>query len=312
MMDQNFLNSVLASNGSGAATEARSKETKVDADAFGTALADADKPAKGKNTKKADAEEAKAERKKEERTKQEVADEHKAKTQDPGAAARMQKLLHKNVDTLSLAEKQALRVAEFAGDVLQPTRVNAAPKAALAAPAGPGVAAGRTPAARGKTGESASEKTEPVASRVDREKVEDRKSKADEATREHGKGAPTLEQSAARESKFTDELQKSQGADRQHERQNLIDQILAQVEVKNFAARTEISLKLNPEYLGDLRIKLTHADEGVRAEFESSSRDTRELLREGEDDLRAQASAKGVRLGAMRFMVVDRGAGTPT
>ncbi|MEW6281533.1 MAG: hypothetical protein AB1758_23185, partial [Candidatus Eremiobacterota bacterium] len=79
--------------------------------------------------------------------------------------------------------------------------------------------------------------------------------------------------------------QQHQAAEVQHQRQVVIDQILQHIEVRNLANRTELSLKLNPEYLGDLRIKLVHGDQGIKAEFETTSRTTRAVLEESEEDL---------------------------
>ena len=111
----------------------------------------------------------------------------------------------------------------------------------------------------------------------------------------------------AKESNFTDELQKQGAADQARDRQSVIDQILQKIEVRNFNQRTELNLKLNPEYLGELRVQLVHsADGGVSANFETTSRRTRQLLKEAESELHAQAKEKGIRLGAMNFTVVDQ------
>lgn len=92
---------------------------------------------------------------------------------------------------------------------------------------------------------------------------------------------------------------------RQQQRQSIVDQILAHIEVRNVANQTELNLRLNPEYLGDVRIKLTHSEDGVNAHFETTSRLTRDLLKESGDDLVSQVRSRGIRLGHMDVALVE-------
>lgn len=98
----------------------------------------------------------------------------------------------------------------------------------------------------------------------------------------------------------------SQGQEEAKDKQKMIDQILSHIEVNNLANQTEINLKLNPEYLGDMRIKLTHDERGVKAHFETSSKKTKELLAGSEHEMVAQAEKKGIRLRAMAVTLVDQ------
>lgn len=93
---------------------------------------------------------------------------------------------------------------------------------------------------------------------------------------------------------------------RAEQRRQVLDQILAQIDVKNVANQTEMNLRLNPEYLGEVKISLVHDDEGgVRASFKTTSRATREVLADNTEDLIGQARDKGVRIGSMSVQLVD-------
>lgn len=95
-------------------------------------------------------------------------------------------------------------------------------------------------------------------------------------------------------------------AARAEQRRQIMDQILAQIDVKNVANQTEMNLRLNPEYLGEVKITLVHDDDGgVRANFQTTSKVTREVLSESSDELISQARGKGVRIGAMNVSLVD-------
>lgn len=314
MLDQNVLNSVLSSGAVGK-TESRKAE-KEDGDAFSAALGEAskDKESKSKDTKASKAEAREKEARKLEARDQEDKQKAAAQAKTPTSSVQMQKLMKKNVDTLSLSEKQALRVAEFANEAEQQARksVSAAPPQAQAQTQ-PGAATAK--GQRSTPGEVAARGASSLARPgLEAERVDEKTRKAVEElqSREQPKGgAGNLDQLLARESKFAEEMQKTGQVERAQERQSVIDQIMQQIEVRNFANRTELNFKLNPEYLGELSVKLVHSDDGVRADFETSSKRTRDLLREGEEDLRTQAGQKGVRLKAMRFTVVDsvQGAG---
>lgn len=303
MLDQNVLNSVLATPG---VTPADSKKTeKTDADAFSAALGEATGK-KGKEKKDAkESDDAKAEKSKDKKSEEHREADLKAqqKPQDRTAAAHLRKMMQKNVDTLSIAEKQALRLAEFAGENMQPQKAVPSPQQAT-----PGAAASAGQSAKNPMdlakGKAASHQVQVAADQADERQ---HKLAAEEIQKhDNPKGAHSLDQLIAKESGFAEELQKTSQADRNQERKSVIDQILQKIEVRNFQNRTELNLKLNPEYLGELKIKLVHTDEGVRADFETSSKQTRALLRESEEELRTVAGAKGIRLGTMRFTLVEK------
>lgn len=308
MLDQNMMNSVLSSGGV-ARTEPKAKEEGGDAEAFNAALNDASATPK---SKKSDKEEAKAEAK-DSKDKKREAKEHedtKLAQQQPvdrTGAIHMKKLMAKNVDTMSLAEKQALRLAEFAS--MDQQNVKSQPQLAqqpVAQPQAQASKAGKTAKAPGEmiAGKGASVKVSGEAERADEKTLQ---AVEELQKKDQGKSSSSsnLDQLLVKEASFADELRKTSSADKARERQSVIDQILQQIEVRNFANRTELHLKLNPEYLGELKVKLVHTDDGIRADFETSSKATRQILREGEEELKAQAKDKGVRFKAMRVTLVE-------
>jgi flagellar hook-length control protein FliK len=300
MLDNNALNSVLGTGGT--RSEGKTKDTPIDAEAFGQALDEA-----GAKNKPAKAKEKESEGKDKEAKKQEAKEHDEARTksltQDKTGAIHLKKLMSKNVDTLSLAEKQALRIAEFADESAQNAKTTVQMGKAQQAPMAQ--AKSSTPQAA----KAARSESKPVVSEAAQSKErqeESAKQVAEEkAKTEQAKGGGNLEQMLAKEAKFTEEIRQASATERNQERQSVIDQIMQQIEVRNFANRTELHMRLNPEYLGELKVKLVHTDDGIRADFQTSSRQTRALLREAEDELKTQAADKGVRLRSMRVTLVE-------
>lgn len=95
-------------------------------------------------------------------------------------------------------------------------------------------------------------------------------------------------------------------AARTQKRQEVINQIVNHMEMRNLANRDELHLKLNPEYLGELKIKLTQGENGeVSARFITTSDETREVLADSKADLRKRVEEKGIRFGAIEVDLVD-------
>lgn len=95
-------------------------------------------------------------------------------------------------------------------------------------------------------------------------------------------------------------------AARAEQRRQVLDQVLSHIEVQNVANQTEMNLRLNPEYLGEMKISLVHDDEGgIRATFQTTSKATREVLTDNKTTLLDEARNKGVRIGAMNVELVD-------
>ena len=93
---------------------------------------------------------------------------------------------------------------------------------------------------------------------------------------------------------------------RAEQRRNIMDQLLTKIQVRNVANQTEMQLRLNPEYLGDVKIQLVHDDEGgIKAKFLTTSKLTSEVLAESKEELMEQARDNGVRIGSMDVEFTD-------
>lgn len=89
-------------------------------------------------------------------------------------------------------------------------------------------------------------------------------------------------------------------------RQQVINQIVEHMELRNLANRDELHLKLNPEYLGELKIKLTRGENGeVSAQFITTSDETKEVLQDSRSELRTRVEATGLKLGTISIAKVD-------
>lgn len=303
-MDGNMLASLMGTSSSRPESKAK-KADKTDGDAFSAAMDEASKT-KGESNKEMLADDAKADKKdkedpkeaKRKAAKKELEEQLKGLpgNRDPRTSMLARKLM--SVDTMTMAEKAALQVGEFsheAKEKAETTKQQTLPGTLSYSAPPPGLQQ-QQKAAPGTRPQS-----EAVEGKLEAQRSEQQRA---EAAKEH-KVEPTLEQKIANENKFTEELQKTGELNRNQERQAVIDQVLQQIEVRNFQNKTELNLRLNPEYLGELKVKLLHTDEGVSAQFITDSRTTREVLEESEDQLRAEAGKKGVRLGKMKVQLVD-------
>ncbi len=207
-------------------------------------------------------------------------------------------LAYKNPDTLSLCEKQSMRLAEFSSVGLHDLR---------------GMLTERGLQFRDLSFTQLAMVTRDgsrnqVSTALD-QLVREREQERDGNEFEKLMGETQPQKDLARELRsvqLTAEVKaQNQAEDARQNRQVVIDQILQHIEVRNLANKTELSLKLNPEYLGDLRIKLVHGKEGIRAEFETTSRTTREVIEENEEELRSKVADRGVRLNEVTVKLVE-------
>ncbi len=207
-------------------------------------------------------------------------------------------LAYKNPDTLSLGEKQSMRLAEFSSVGLHDLR---------------GMLTERGLQFRDLsftqlamvTRDGARNQVSSALDQLVREREQERDGKEFEKL----VGETQPQKDLARELRSvqlsTEVRAQHQAEDARQNRQMVIDQVLQHIEVRNLANKTELSLKLNPEYLGDLRIKLVHGKEGIKAEFETTSRTTREVIEENEEELRSKVADRGVRLNEVTVKLVE-------
>lgn len=104
--------------------------------------------------------------------------------------------------------------------------------------------------------------------------------------------------------KGTDKAEKADAA-RNIKREEVIKQIIDHVELKNFAGKSELTIKMNPEFLGSMKMRLMFEGDKVSAEFNTTSQDVREALQESKDELSQAFAEKGMKVGKINVKLVD-------
>jgi len=95
-------------------------------------------------------------------------------------------------------------------------------------------------------------------------------------------------------------------AERSVKREEVVKQIIQHAELRNIGNRTELSLKLNPEYLGDMKLKLILKGDEVTAEFNTSSKYVREAIEESHGELSDALASQGIKIGRISVNLVDK------
>jgi hypothetical protein len=101
--------------------------------------------------------------------------------------------------------------------------------------------------------------------------------------------------------------QESEKADaaRNIKREEVIRQIIQHVELRNIGNKTELTLKLNPEYLGDMKLKLTKDGDRITAEFQTVSPIVREAIEESREELMSALNDYGIKLSKVKVDLVE-------
>lgn len=131
---------------------------------------------------------------------------------------------------------------------------------------------------------------------------------ASEKASETASGPKSLFSDEARvnqQAQQTEQQQEMQKSAQQIKREEVIDQIVKQMEVRNFAGKTELQMRLNPEYLGELKMNIVHEDGKMVAKFETTSREVRELLEESLPELTSEFGKKGLKLEGANVKLVE-------
>lgn len=95
-------------------------------------------------------------------------------------------------------------------------------------------------------------------------------------------------------------------AERSVKREEVIKQIIQHAELRNIGNRTELSLKLNPEYLGDMKLKLILKGDEVTAEFNTVSPYVRKAIEESHGELFEALESRGIKVGKISVNLVDK------
>ncbi len=104
--------------------------------------------------------------------------------------------------------------------------------------------------------------------------------------------------------KAAGEAEKSDAA-RNIKREEVIRQIIQHVELRNIGNKTELTLKLNPEYLGDMKLKLTKDGDRITAEFQTVSPIVREAIEESREELMSALNDYGIKLSRVKVDLVE-------
>lgn len=95
-------------------------------------------------------------------------------------------------------------------------------------------------------------------------------------------------------------------AERSVKREEVIKQIIQHAELRDVGNRTELSLKLNPEYLGEMKLKLILKGDEVTAEFNTVSPYVREAIEESHGELFEALASKGIKVAKIAVNLVDK------
>ena len=310
-MENQLLISMLGSSAMQKGREGAKEASATDSRGFRNCLEEATSDSQETETDLISAKESKEEIK--ERQKAEQAD---AQAQAKAAQAKLAQnpkamsgkaflydMIYRNPDTLNMAEKQALKL-----DTAQKNaRLNPNHKAGQNLNSTPTLAQ-----APGKEASQLKAQTfEALLTKEGKGKEDSSKLGTVEANQaasaaNKGQGAENAASSSLKEAGQVERSQQTQQLTQAQKRQQVIDQIVTHMEIRNFANKDELQLRLNPEYLGELKIKLTQTKDGeLSAQFITDSEETREVLTESRNQLREHIEGKGMRLRQIEVEMVD-------
>ncbi len=257
-----------------------------------------------KETRKEAAERQKAE--KAEAQAQAKADQAKM-TQNPqsmGSKAFLYDMMYRNPDTLSMAEKQAMKLDE-ASKALK--MQNAQPKEnAGAAKEAPAQANASNKEAVALTGQKFDELLGKTGKKEEGKQLTTEANQAASSAAKGDKAEKADSNVALNSANKAEEAHKTQRLTQTQKRQQVINQIVTHMEIRNFTSRDELTLRLNPEYLGELKIKINRGKDGeLSAQFITDSEDTREVLQDSRAELREHIEKKGMNLRSIDIEMVD-------
>lgn len=232
----------------------------------------------------------------------------------PGSREYIHDQMYKNPDTLSNAEKRSLNLpTDSSSKSVSATEM--AELRALAAERGVSLrdmqAAQQANLKQGATGKGVSEANAKEFAKAlsDEEgKGKDGKTKnAGAASASEKTDGKIVDKSLAEAVlRHTEEGKAAKDNSPIRKRQQVIDQIVEHMELRNLANKDELHLRLNPEYLGELKIKLTRGEGGeISAQFVTTSDETKEVLQDSRSELRTRVEATGLKLGTISIAKVD-------
>ena len=134
------------------------------------------------------------------------------------------------------------------------------------------------------------------------------KGKEAQARRAEGKTAEQLRQESnqnLRQAMGTDKSARTDKSQELFNRKEALDQIISKIDIRNLNEQTNMVMKLNPEFLGGLKLMISKKDDKLQARFETTSKQVRELIEESVDELTAMFKRKGLKIADAKVKLVD-------
>lgn len=94
-------------------------------------------------------------------------------------------------------------------------------------------------------------------------------------------------------------------AEKLFNRRQVMDDIIRKIDLRNLKDQTQMVMKLNPEYLGDLKLMISMKDDKMQASFETTSKEVRDLISDSVDELAGLFTRKGLKIGATKVKLVE-------
>jgi flagellar hook-length control protein FliK len=101
------------------------------------------------------------------------------------------------------------------------------------------------------------------------------------------------------------ETSRSENEEKIQKHRELVDKIIQRIDVRKLNERTELVMKLNPEFMGDLKLKLDYRDNKISALFETTSKNLRDMLNESSRELAEAFREKSLNLTDTRVILVE-------
>lgn len=102
----------------------------------------------------------------------------------------------------------------------------------------------------------------------------------------------------------TEKMQAQEQA-RQERNREVMDQLISHLNIRTLNDKTELVMKLNPEFLGDLKLKLSYDEDKLNVQFETTSKEVREIIEESQEELSKLFAGKGLKLAGTKVTLVD-------
>lgn len=134
------------------------------------------------------------------------------------------------------------------------------------------------------------------------------KGKENQARRAKGEDIPkpNVTAKSLKDALRTHESQLSDQARSLLNRKEVMDQIVKKIDIRALQNAKQMTMKLNPEYLGELKLMLKVEKDKMTAEFETTSREVKEIIDGSVKELVEVFDGKGMKLAGAKVKLVDK------